>query len=94
MIRRPNAERISFWLLPPLVVITLFISLYFVFTKARMSRGSDGRGRARGEARAWEGGTCLGEGWGGGAGGQADPPVVEQYQDSRSWVGKAGSVPG
>ena len=33
VLRRRNAPILSFWLLPPLVVVTLFVSVYFVLTK-------------------------------------------------------------
>ena len=33
VLRRRNAPILSFWLLPPLVVVTLSVSVYFVLTK-------------------------------------------------------------
>eukprot|EP00850_Spirogloea_muscicola_P013656 SM000094S24673 [mRNA] locus=s94:4045:7180:- [translate_table: standard] len=33
VLRRKNAYKLSFWVLPPLVLITVFLCMYFVFTK-------------------------------------------------------------
>ncbi|KAG6552741.1 hypothetical protein Mapa_005688 [Marchantia paleacea] len=33
VLRRPNAYALSFWTLPPFVLVTTFINMYFVFTK-------------------------------------------------------------
>lgn len=45
VLRRRNAYTLSFWTLPPFVLITTFINLYFVFTKvihseSRLARAS------------------------------------------------------
>ncbi|KAK9815833.1 hypothetical protein WJX72_010493 [[Myrmecia] bisecta] len=44
VLRRRNAYNLSFWLLPPFVLITTWINLYFVFTKGAkktLSKNSD-----------------------------------------------------
>lgn len=33
VLRRQNAYALSFWTLPPFVLITTFINMYFIFTK-------------------------------------------------------------
>ena len=33
VLRRPNAAKRAFWVLPPAVVVTFFICIYFVLTK-------------------------------------------------------------
>ena len=33
VLRRKNAFRLSFWVLPPLVFVVTWINMYFVFTK-------------------------------------------------------------
>jgi len=43
VLRRKNAYQLSFWCLPPMVLLTVFINIYFVFTKgAKKSLGSSG----------------------------------------------------
>lgn len=35
VLRRPNAHKLAFWVLPPIVLITGWIDVFFVFTKVR-----------------------------------------------------------
>lgn len=43
VLRRKNAYQLSFWVLPPMVLVTVFINIYFVFTKgAKKALGSSG----------------------------------------------------
>ncbi|KAG0608617.1 hypothetical protein M758_8G119600 [Ceratodon purpureus] len=43
VLRRKNAYTLSFWCLPPMVLVTVFINIYFVFTKgAKKSLSSAG----------------------------------------------------
>jgi sodium-dependent phosphate transporter len=39
VLRRRNAYTLAFWVFPPLVLITTWINMYFVFTKVSMGRG-------------------------------------------------------
>ena len=36
VLRRKNAFRLSFWVLPPLVFVVTWINMYFVFTKVNI----------------------------------------------------------
>jgi len=40
VLRRENAARRAFWVLPPAVVVTFFVCIYFVLTKVRRRLGN------------------------------------------------------
>lgn len=43
VLRRKNAYQLAFWCLPPMVLLTVFINIYFVFTKgAKKTLGNSG----------------------------------------------------
>lgn len=39
VLRRPNAAKRAFWVLPPAVILTFFICIYFVLTKVISTDG-------------------------------------------------------
>ncbi len=47
VLRRENSYSKSFWVLPPFVVLTTWINIYFVFTKVRQRRSASRTARER-----------------------------------------------